>query len=140
RSQSGSIGNPGSYVAIDARIEAYGSGCPGTGGTTPVLSGIGCPTAGGYTILRVDQGLPSAPALLIYGSARSSIAFGGCTLLAFPTLAPVPLTRGTSGSFQTRLDVPYSIASLELPLQVAVMDSGAANGLSATAAIELVIR
>ena len=136
---NGHLGNPGTYVPADARLLAYGLGCPGSNSTVPELRGRGCPTPNGQALLSIANGLFSAPAALLVGAGRTSLPFGACVVHTLP-IVMVPVTLDGTGRLALRLPVPATVGPADVHAQVFVVDAGAVDGFSATNGLEILVR
>ncbi|HKB16072.1 MAG TPA: VCBS repeat-containing protein, partial [Planctomycetota bacterium] len=92
-----------SLVGIPAGSSLSGAGCPGTGGTVPLLKTIGgIPSPGNAEFaLTLSRALGGASTLLLVGTSPLALDLAllglpGCTLLLLPQFA-FPLTTGPSG-------------------------------------------
>ncbi|MFG0317816.1 MAG: hypothetical protein ACF8XB_11120 [Planctomycetota bacterium JB042] len=119
----------------------YGTGCPGTGGFTPVVSSTRCP---GQTVtLEVDLALGGANAFLFAGVTQVALPMGGgCTLNVVPLLGPIgPLPLGGAGAGNGTVTLvvpdPVVLATTKVSIQVFVDDSGGAMPFSNTSGVEL---
>lgn len=121
----------------------YGDGCPGSAGIEPTLDLVGCATPGGSFNMNIDRSLGGATAMLVLGvGPLSAPIFGGCTLLAEPTVL-VPVVLDGSGPGQGKLQIPAELPVpaplVSLYLQVFVSDPGGAAGWASSPGVELVI-
>ncbi|HTE04568.1 MAG TPA: PQQ-binding-like beta-propeller repeat protein [Planctomycetota bacterium] len=123
----------------------YASGCPGSGGLTPALSGSGCPSPGETITLAVDGALGGAAAFLLLGTGTGSQVVKGCPVSVLPLLpVAIPLVLGGSGagngSLALAAPIPPGAPSVDLYLQVLVADPGAAGGVAGTGPLQLHIQ
>ncbi len=122
---------------------AYGSGCPGSGGFSPVLTFTGCPDPGETVKLGAKFGLGGATMVVLLGTSPANLPIGGgCRLLLFPVLPQsllLPLAGGGAGngSFSLPTVYPASAVGLNLAMQGFVVDPGATLGYAATNGIQL---
>ncbi len=122
--------------------EAYGDGCPGTGGFVPSLSFDVCPAAGAATTFRIEGGLGGAPAVILIGAAPTSIPAGGaCELLVAPLVTQIPLplfgVGAGNGAIAIPVTIPANVAGGSATIQAFVGDGGVATGFSASAGLAL---
>lgn len=115
------LGNPG------ALAQAFGSGCPGTGGLVPALTGIGLPTLGNPSFgVHLDNARAFAPVLVMFAADQAALALpGGCELyLASPIITVQAFTDG-NGEHSFVFSVPNIPALLctNLFLQDLVFDT-----------------
>jgi hypothetical protein len=115
----------------------YGTGCPGTGGRTPVLvqnentSG----GAGGTIKLAVANAPANAGALMVLGFGRATTPLpNGCTLLV-PPGATAFFFLGPNGTGTQTITVPPGITAT-FNAQCLVLDAGATGGFTMTNAVE----
>lgn len=128
-------------------VTAYGSGCPGSGGVTPVHDVLGCPTPGATIVIGLHDALGGSMAALAFGQQRASLpVVGGCSLLVAPVLAVIPglpLSPGGAGagSFSLRLEVPQVPAGgVMLTSQFFVIDPGVPQGFTVSNGVEMVLQ
>jgi hypothetical protein len=140
---SGDTNNYADIFVNDSDVAAwtnYGSGFPGTNGI-PSFTSSGDPTLG--TTITLDlansSGLP-APGLLFAGVQRATLHTNrGGDLLLLPLLA-IPITFSYSGDqFPWSIPADATLAGLTIDLQAVEADTGAANGVSFTAGLELAV-
>ena len=137
--ESGSI-----YVAsnIDA-IDAFGAGCPGTGGFVPRLYVAGCPTAGAPITVGVDKGLGGTTAFLFLGlNGINQPLPGGCVLYMqpLPTVLILPLGGALPGDGSASFNAPLPAttpAGVVIYLQAFLLDNGVPTGFSGTNAFRI---
>lgn len=126
-------------------ILAYGAGCGGSAGIVPVLALSGCADAGGAMTFSLRKGLGGASAFVAVGNTQAAVPFRGCTFNVLPLLSlagPVPLSPGGPGQgdfVQPFVLSPGVPPSSSLTLQALILDAGAAQGVSTTNGVELVI-
>lgn len=65
---------------------AYGGGCPGTGGYTPWLGASGVPSPGQPVGINLANTFGGAPAVALIGLGNQSVPFAGCTIDVLPLL------------------------------------------------------
>lgn len=133
---------------VGPSLDAYGTGCPGTGGFVPTLRGEGCATPGGSITLRIEHGLPGASSLLFLGFGNGSANLSQfCALQVLPILpSPIVLPplfgAGAGNGFLTLpgLVIPVTApANFTLYLQDLYADPGAPVGVSGTNPLKLFI-
>lgn len=124
----------------------YGTGCPGSGGFTPVLSLAGCAVPGASITLGLTKGLGGAGALLLLGTGAAALPLpSGCTLLTQPllptVLGPVRLagTGPGNGLFALSGTVPMGAGPGTLTIQAFVIDPGAPAGHCASNGVVLTV-
>lgn len=121
---------------------AYGTGCPGTGGATPVLATLNCPTPGNTFALTVADGKPSAMSLLCIGSGTGVAPIvPTCALQVLPlvaTLPPFPLDA--KGAAFLPATVPAGTSPFVATLQLLCADAGGNGGISATRPLQLTVQ
>ncbi len=109
----------------------YGSGCPGTGGFSPVLVQNGdVPGAVGGSIRLAVTNVPAnAPALMVVGFGRASIPISPtCNLLVNPLVTNFFLCDPNGIGVQT-IAVP-PMTAFGFNAQALVLDAGAAGGFT----------
>lgn len=123
-------------MTFDSRAQSvpYGVGCAG------VIAGTGQPYSGtGLYRVQLAGGRPSAPTVLLAGSAIADLPFPGghlgCRLLVDPTLPLLQVHQGSAavnGSFSTYLGIPSSVHDVHVVWQYVQIDQGevwSSNGL-----------
>jgi hypothetical protein len=128
----------------DAPGPTYGTGCPGSGGHTPVLSLAGCAEPGQPVALALTKGLGGAGAVLLFGIGSAALPLpGGCTLLTAPllpaVLGPVPLsgTGPGNGLFVVTGTIPLGTATGTIYIQGFVIDPGSSSTYAASNGVVL---
>lgn len=117
---------------VQALVEPYGFGCPGTGGTVPVNSAIGLPTIGNANFTdTLSNAAPFHANFLALGVGPANAEYGftgsGCFLLVNPS--PIFLTfrsfTDASGSSSIGLPIPGApvLAGLQVYTQWLVFDA-----------------
>lgn len=125
---------------------AYGAGCAGSGGITPVLGGLGQPSPGAPAGIALTVGLGGAHGLLLLGLSDQPLPFKpGCTFEIAPLLSLVlPLSLPGAGAGNGTLVIPTvlpaSAPSVEVFLQAAFADAGAEHGVSLSNALRMSVR
>lgn len=131
------------FAADNCLPQAYGAGCPGTGGFIPALSVLNCPAAGGPISVLLDQALGGSSALLLIGLGQGQIAVGqGCSVLVSPILPAIltlPLGGGGAGNGTVLLNgvIPPAAAGLTFTLQTAVIDGGTILGAAFSNGVQI---
>lgn len=99
------------------RLSIFGTPCRGSNGLNPVMNGNGASEVGGRVDYTVTLGQAGMPALLYFGSSRTSwngfplpinlalLGAPGCLVLTDPLLG-VPLTLDAQGSTTLAFDIP----------------------------------
>ena len=114
------FGDTQSQCADD--FTAYGNGCAGSGGFTPVLDAFGSASPGGATTLSVTAGQPSSSGYLVLAGTPN--LGGGCLLISAP-LFPVLLGLNGSGAVLLPVTIPPSaVSGVHFYLQWVGLDSG----------------
>lgn len=127
-------------------IQAYGFGCPGSGGFLPHLSASGCPSPGDRMTLSLDRGPGGSAAVLAFGLTRAALELqDGCMLRVTPLLGfgpPIPLsgTGPGNGAFSLNVRLPASAASGAVTLQALVLDAATSRGWTTSNGVEITIR
>lgn len=126
---------------------AYGTGKKGAGDFVPRLYGGGCPGIASTFSITIDRAVGAAPGAIFVGLSKSNLSFLGGSLLTFPILLQLNLTLGgapaSAGTGALTLPVGLgsdpSIAGLSIMLQGVFVDASAADGVSLTQGLEMVI-
>ena len=110
---------------------AYGSGCPGSGGVIPVLSGVGWPGPGSNAGVALTGGQPFGTGVLVLATSPGSTPVLGCTLFLGGLLfGPVGVALDASGAFSLTWPLALSVATgAQVFFQYAGADPGAPNGM-----------
>lgn len=111
----------------------YGSGCPGTGGRTPVLVASGDTTGGlgGTIVLQVGNGVPLSGAVFAFGfGTANQLLPNGCSLLLQPLVSSFSALDGDGRALRF-FPVPPGILGT-IDVQVGVLDPGAPGGFTVT--------
>lgn len=109
-------------------FQAYGSGCAGTGGVTPTLSGSGVPTPGQNVTITIGNGKANGAGILLLGTSQVSLPSAGCTLLVGGALLPINLTLNGAGTIALNGPIPLGTPANDTYWQWFGIDSGAGNG------------
>jgi hypothetical protein len=129
-------------------ILPFGTGCPGTGGLTPLLAVSGCLVSAGHGAIDVTNALGDSTGFLFLGTGTDTVPLGGgCPLFIGPRLPqifPLPLSGAGIGAGAGMVDVPVTIPltftnTVTLSIQVAVIDPAGSGGYSTTNAVQLTI-
>lgn len=129
-------------------FENYGSGLAGAGGLVPTLTGSGTPDLGNSVTVTIGNAVGGAPAQLIIGFERAALPFAGGTLNVLPPIIPVGLRLGGApgvpgaGSLSlvsNPLPSDLAIVSLEIDLQVLILDGAAPRGIAMTGGLAVII-
>jgi len=114
-------------------FNTFGTGCGGTSGVAPSLSGAGSAVPGGAVALTVAGGLPNAAGVLFVGTQQTALSLApGCTLyvdFAGMIGSGVPMTLGANGSVQLAATLPAPSPLVDVYLQFMAADQGAPNGV-----------
>lgn len=129
-----------SFTTNDIIFEAYGSGCPGTGGVAPKVIWSGRPKSNGYLEVNVWDARPSSAGVFISGIQR--FTQGACWLHVNPILFTIPVAIDATGRAVLGTGLPDTSAfrGASLMTQVALLDSQGANGLSTSNGAEIRFR
>lgn len=125
----------GTLLLTPERLFAYGTGCAGSGGITPVLT-VGAAPGNRFDFV-LARGLGGALAGLVVGLQQGSLPMpGGCTLLVDPLLpgvATLVLGGGLpgAGSGVLALAVPPAVSGT-FTTQAFVIDPGVPSGFAGT--------
>jgi hypothetical protein len=124
----------------------FGAGLPGTGGVTPVLAVVGCPDINSVFTISIDDVVGGASGLMIASTTPAAIPFFGGTLYVDPiqiiqpvTVSGTPPTPGAGSYGLPILATDPSVIGLTLFIQAGFLDAGAAQGVSLTNGLQLVI-
>ena len=127
-----------------SNLENYGTGCAGSAGNVPDMSGIGVPSLGNAKFtLRLGNAKTGAPCVLLAGAAKSKLPLGnGCTLLVMPIIS-VPSVTSKSGDAKWTLPVPNNnyLMTASIYFTGAAIDAGGkAFGVAAIAnGLEMIV-
>lgn len=127
----------------------YGAGTPGSGGFTPQLGVTGATRLGNTIKVDVTNGLGGAQAFLFIGLTPANIQGFGWTLLVSPGPGfkvfsfKLGGTPGVPGAGNVHLPgrIPNDpvFANLNLYMQAATLDPGAAKGIAASDGLHIVL-
>jgi len=108
----------------------YGSGCPGTGGVVPSITGSGNPTPGGTVSVDVAGGLPNGVGLLFLSLTPDKFQLFGCDVLIGGFFgAPFFMAFDGTGAASLPAPLPGTLpAGAAFFMQLASIDAGAPNG------------
>ncbi|MBM3984538.1 MAG: hypothetical protein FJ296_02415, partial [Planctomycetes bacterium] len=120
----------------------YGTGTPGTGGQTPVLSGSGTASPGGTVTLAVANAKANATGALFVGVAQASIPFAGGTFLVASPFIQVALGTGPAGTAVAAGAIPAdaNMFGIEVFQQYWCLDAGAAQGKAGSNGLKFTIQ
>jgi DNA-binding beta-propeller fold protein YncE len=131
---------------LPAEHVPFGEGLAGSGGLTPVLTGIDEPLLGGTTTIRIWNGLGGAPAFLVVGLKEASIPLAGGTLHVAPfiiLMGPMMGTPGVAGAgkFSRSFAIPNDSALVggSVYFQGLVMDLAAPSGFAIANALRTIV-
>jgi len=121
---------------------SFGTGVPGTGGQTPVLSGSGTAVPGGVVTLSVANGKANAVGALFVGVTQGSIPFAGGTFLVAAPFVQVALNLGPAGTAVAAGAVPAdaNMFGIEVYQQYWCIDSGAVKGRASSNGLRFEIK
>ncbi|MFH0946935.1 MAG: trypsin-like peptidase domain-containing protein, partial [Planctomycetota bacterium] len=108
----------------------YGSGCPGSGGLIPELSGSGNASPGGSVTIQVQKAKASGYGLMLLSVTPGNSTISGCSYLVGPSIVPaVGIGLNSSGAASIPATLPGTFpVGLGLFMQFVSIDAGAANG------------
>ncbi len=124
-------------------VVAYGNGCPGAGGFTPVVSFTGFPASGNPIVLGIDLALGGSTAVVLFGAQQTTVPIGaGCSLHVAPVLPlqlTIPLGGSGPGNGSAILPavVPPGAAGAVLTMQAFVADASSPTGFSTSSGLEV---
>lgn len=125
---------------------AFGLGCQGSGGFTPMFTVAGCPAPAHVVTFDLRDALGGSVAALALGTQRGATPLpGGCQLLVNPLLVTVQALvlspgRAGGGTLQLPLPVPPAAPGTMLTAQMFVLDPGVARGFAASNGVEVTVR
>jgi len=131
-----------------ATITSVGTGCPGTGSITPVLSSHEWPFLGNQRFaITASQVPPGAPMFVFasFGTTTSPFVVGfGCNVylqLGSFTAIPVVATAGPAGTASVVIAFPANAAyiGVNFGFQSMIVDAGAPLGITVTNALDVVL-
>jgi len=134
-----SVGSTSVWAYVLAGHTALGSGTPGTGGLVPSLDGVSLPTLGRTFTLQVgDARGGSTGAIVASFAAALPVPLGTATLYVQPPVVPLLFWTSAAGAASQSVTVPVSttFAGLSMTSQAFVLDPVAADGFTATRALE----
>jgi probable HAF family extracellular repeat protein len=110
---------------------SYGSGCAGSNGRVPALSGAGCPTPAAPFALSLIDGPASTPAFVCIGTGQGIMNVKpGCDLQVLPLIAVVPFTTDGFGDLWLESTLPTGTPAFDLYAQEFLIDPPAPLGLA----------
>ncbi|MBK8979026.1 MAG: hypothetical protein IPM29_24280 [Planctomycetes bacterium] len=114
----------------------YGTGCPGTGGLTPVLVQNQNLVGGGTALFTLSNCPANAPAAFVFGVGQANIPlFNGCTLLTLPAVSAGTLLDANGRGRIPLVLLPSTIGVMSV--QGAVIDAGGPAGFTTSNGVEL---
>jgi hypothetical protein len=125
---------------IDARWANYGSGFPGTGGV-PSFTARSDPVLGSTLTLDLGNSYGNDTAALLFAGYQDTAipTDKGGTLLVIPVLTLPLHVRWNGTTIDFGIPDELYLCGVEIFLQVLEVDPGAAQGLSFTAGLDLVL-
>lgn len=112
---------------------SYGSGCAGSNGLVPTLSGAGCPTPAAPFAISLIDGPASAPAFVFLGTGQGIMNVKpGCDLQVLPLIAVVPFITDGFGDLWLEATLPAGTPTFDLYAQEFLIDPSAPLGLAAS--------
>jgi probable HAF family extracellular repeat protein len=112
---------------------SYGSGCAGSNGLVPTLSGAGCPTPAAPFALELIDAPVNAPAFVCIGTGQGILNVKpGCDLQVLPLIAVVPFTTDGFGDLWLESTLPSGTPAFDLYTQAFLIDPPAPLGLAAS--------
>jgi hypothetical protein len=131
------------YSGHCGSVQLGGPGCPGSGGSTPVLTIWGCPASACSVTMSLGGYSGGYPVLYVAGTGPASYSLpGGCALLvASPHVTYASLTP-PSPPGQGQLSFPISIPNLpfiglQAEIQVIFLDPLTPKGYSASNSVRI---
>jgi len=145
--QHDAVGNrSGAAYVFEVNRSCYGFGTSGSGGLVPQIYGTGCPAIGSTATIDICHGLGGTLGFLVRGGHRRSIPLFGGRLLVWPFTEIHPHVLGGTpgiageGGYSLPMDLTdLSLAGVTLYSQAAYLDPAAANGVSLTRGVTIVI-
>jgi hypothetical protein len=128
--------------ACPGTISSFGSGLAGSGGLLPTVDVGACPRIGSTLPVHVAEGPAGGVGLLLVGRFTGALPLFGGTVYVLPPYASQPLVFADSnGAAQLMLPVPdlSQLVGVSFFLQAGFADLGAVQGVSLSAALELVL-
>lgn len=126
--------------ACSGFFSAYGTGCVGSGGVTPTLSGVGCPTPGGNIQLSLQSAAPNTSSFTLIGVGQGVAAINPTCLLQIAPVLPqvVVIPTGPSGQWTISASIPAGLSTpADVYLQSFISDAGVASGVAGTRPLQL---
>ncbi len=113
-----------------AQATTFGTGCPGTGGLTPMIEAVGLPQLGTTFGVKVTNALPNAPALLGASLSQLTLPLGpSCELYLAPPLSLASTFTDSAGEAEVKVSVPAGASALlgcDVYFQYVIFDPGGA--------------
>jgi hypothetical protein len=99
----------------------------------PWLKASGALAPGSSVLIQAGNGLPGAPAILVYGNSVLNLPLLGGTLVPFPSVFDFGFAFGPAGVLNIPVTWPAAVpAGLDVVLQFWFADPGAVQGFAAT--------
>jgi len=139
------LGRRDIYFDLALGHQPYGDGLAGSGGFVPRLTSVGSPSIGRRLHLDVSEGLGGASAVVGLGTnGPAASPFNGGTLLVAPPMIQLPLVLGGAsgvpgagaGTVQVVIPNMLELIGTRWNVQAFVLDPGAPQGMSLSAAVE----
>ena len=120
---------------VAALTEVIGTGCAGTGGLVPQISGIGTPSLNSTFGIQLSQARAFAPVLAMFSAGQFTTTYASCELYLGAPVATVLRFADGDGENSLLFGIPddESLLCLDVWFQHAVFDpAGAISGLALT--------
>jgi len=107
-------------------FQLYGTGCAGSSGVAPKLTGDGCPAASGDISISSVGGPPSSPAFLAIGLGTDPLPVSPtCIASIAPWLGGlIPTSYSPAGTFDLNLTLPAGFPVVKISMQALGVDIG----------------
>ncbi len=128
--------------ACPGAVTEFGTGLAGTAGLVPTIDVGACPRIGSMLPVHVGAALPGGVGLLLVGRFSGPPPLFGGTVYVLPPYASQPVVfADANGAAQLMLPVPNlpQLVGLSFFLQAGFSDPGGPQGVSLSAALELVL-
>ena len=117
----------------------YGTGLAGTGGVIPTIS-TDCPQIGDTLTVSICQGFPGAQGCLAIGITQAALpVLGGMLLVGNPAAISHQLDNAGHADLPLMIPGLSSLIGQDLYLQSIYADTGAAQGVSFTEGVMVVL-